>query len=75
MASASGRPSDHVDDMIRNLEQGGGAAGASGEHAAAAEKKGKKDKDKNVKMIYEDELSPEERMAMMPRYAYVPAAA
>ena len=64
-----------MDDMIRNLEQGGAAAGASGESTAAAEKKGKKDKDKNVKMIYEDELSPEERMAMMPRYAYVPAAA
>ena len=37
------------------------------------EKKAKKDKDKNVKMIYEDELSPEERMAMMPKYAFTPA--
>ncbi len=41
---------------------------------AAQEKKSKKDKDKNVQMIYEDELSPEERMAMMPRYAFTPEA-
>ena len=37
--------------------------------ADGAEKKSKKDK---VRMVYEDELSPEERMAMMPRYAFVP---
>jgi hypothetical protein len=41
----------------------------------AQDKKSKKDKEKNVKMIYEDELSPEERMALMPRYAFVPGAA
>ncbi|CAJ2499851.1 Uu.00g027040.m01.CDS01 [Anthostomella pinea] len=41
---------------------------------AAPDKKSKKEKDKNVKMIYEDELSPEERMAMMPRYAFAPQA-
>ena len=39
--------------------------------AEGAEKKSKKEKDKNVKMIYDDELSPEERMAQMPRYAFV----
>jgi hypothetical protein len=38
---------------------------------AAAEKKAKKEKP--IKMIYSDnELSPEEKMAMMPRYAFVP---
>ena len=38
-----------------------------------AEKKGKKDKDKNVKMVYSDnEISPEEKMAGLPRYAFVP---
>ncbi|RDL33348.1 Uncharacterized protein BP5553_08787 [Venustampulla echinocandica] len=37
------------------------------------EKKSKKDKP--TKMIYSDnEISPEEKMAMMPRYAFVPAA-
>ncbi|KXJ91581.1 hypothetical protein Micbo1qcDRAFT_234056 [Microdochium bolleyi] len=74
LVASAGRPADHVDDMIRSLEQGGAAA-APAQDAAGSEKKSKKEKDKNVKMIYEDELSPEERMAMMPRYAYVPAAA
>lgn len=38
----------------------------------AEEKKSKKDKP--IKMIYSDnDLSPEERMAMMPRYAFNPA--
>lgn len=37
------------------------------------EKKGKKDKDKNMKLIYSDnEVSPEEKMAQMPRYAFAP---
>jgi hypothetical protein len=37
----------------------------------AAEKKAKKEKP--IKMVYSDnELSPEEKMAMMPRYAFVP---
>ena len=37
------------------------------------EKKGKKDKDKNSKLIYSDnEISPEEKMAQLPRYAFVP---
>ena len=36
-------------------------------------KKGKKDKDKNMKLIYSDnEVSPEEKMAQMPRYAFAP---
>jgi len=38
-----------------------------------SEKKSKKDKDKNMKMIYSDnEVSPEEKMARMPRYAFAP---
>ena len=41
--------------------------------APAEEKKGKKDKDKS-KLIYSDnEVSPEEKMAQLPRYAFVPA--
>ena len=36
-------------------------------------KKAKKEKDKNTKMVYSDnEVSPEEKMAKMPRYAFVP---
>lgn len=43
------------------------------EKAEPAEKKPKKDKDKNTKMIYSDnEVSPEEKLAKMPRYAFVP---
>lgn len=67
--------------MIRDLERGEAPA-RTGESAALAsaeepapEKKSKKDKDKNVRMVYDDELSPEERMALMPRYAFVPQAA
>jgi len=37
------------------------------------EKKVKKEKDKNAKLIYSDnEVSPEEKMAKMQRYAFVP---
>ena len=38
------------------------------------EKKGKKEKDKNMKLIYSDnDISPEEKMAKMPRYAFAPS--
>ena len=38
------------------------------------EKKAKKEKDKNMKLIYSDnEVSPEEKMAQMPRYAFAPS--
>ena len=38
------------------------------------EKKGKKEKDKNMRLIYSDnEVSPEEKMAQMPRYAFAPS--
>lgn len=40
---------------------------------AAEDKKGKKEKDKNAKLVYSDnEVSPEEKMAHLPRYAFVP---
>lgn len=43
----------------------------SAENPEPAEKKSKKDKP--VKMIYSDnDMSPEEKMAQMPRYAFVP---
>lgn len=42
--------------------------------AAPAEEEGeKKKKEKKVRMFYDDaEVSPEERMAALPRYAFVP---
>lgn len=40
----------------------------------AEEKKGRKEKEKNMKLIYSDnEVSPEEKMAKMPRYAFAPS--
>ncbi|KAI0126751.1 hypothetical protein BJ170DRAFT_596319 [Xylariales sp. AK1849] len=86
VSGAGGRPGDDIDQLIRMAEAGikppkkPDSTTPTAHEAAPAEepvqeKKSKKDKDKNVKMIYEDELSPEERMALMPRYAFVPGAA
>lgn len=81
LVSGAARHGDDIDQIIRMAEAGIKPPGRKPEEAAAQEesavpekKATKKDKDKNVKMIYEDELSPEERMAMMPRYAFVPEA-
>ncbi|GAP85428.1 putative c2h2 type zinc finger containing protein [Rosellinia necatrix] len=67
---------DDIDQLIRMAEAGIKPPKRSDTAAAAEEavpeKKSKKDKDKNVQMVYEDELSPEERMAMMPRYVLTP---
>ncbi|KAH8681937.1 hypothetical protein BX600DRAFT_32853 [Xylariales sp. PMI_506] len=83
LVSGAGRQGDDIDQLIRMAEAGikpprkSDSATPTGAEAPppAEEKKAKKEKDKNVKMIYDDELSPEERMALMPKYAYVPAAA
>ena len=41
---------------------------------AHEEKKGKKEKEKVTKLVYSDnEISPEEKMAQLPRYAFVPS--
>ncbi|KAL1970722.1 hypothetical protein VTN77DRAFT_4366 [Rasamsonia byssochlamydoides] len=69
--------SSSVDDLIS------GAAKAADEAAQAAsaqkpeiteDKKAKKEKDKSkTRLVYSDnEISPEEKMARLPRYAYVP---
>ena len=40
--------------------------------ALHVEKKVKKEKEKNVKLVYSDnDVSPEEKMARLPRYAFV----
>lgn len=61
-----------VDELISSA-----AKDADGSKAAAseagAEKKAKKEKDKNTRQVYTDnEVSPEEKMAQLPRYAFVP---
>lgn len=41
----------------------------------AGEKKVRKEKDKNIKLVYSDNgVSPEEKMAQLQRYAFTPAA-
>lgn len=42
--------------------------------AGPEEKKARKEKDKSTKLVYSDnETSPEEKMAKLSRYAYVPS--
>ena len=77
LVAGAARQGDDIDQIIRMAEAGikppPTTKKTEAEAAAAAEggekKSSKKDK---VKMVYEDELSPEERMAMMPKYAFVP---
>ncbi|KAK3391390.1 hypothetical protein B0T20DRAFT_423604 [Sordaria brevicollis] len=63
-----GAGGDEIDQLIRAAEQG-----QSKPPAEAAEKKSKS-KDKNMRMVYGDsEVSPEEKMALLPRYAVAAA--
>ena len=76
LVAGAARQGDDIDHIIRMAEAGIKPSKKPDTEAAAptaegAEKKSKKDK---VRMVYEDELSPEERMAMMPRYAFAPEA-
>ena len=73
--------------MNDNAASGAGAADSLGAAAAKAveaapklskeeERRLKKEREKNMKLIYSDnEISPEEKMAEMPRYAFVPIMA
>ncbi|KAI9673594.1 MAG: hypothetical protein M1817_002230 [Caeruleum heppii] len=66
-----------VDDLVSGAAQAADQAHANTAEAKAtddaAEKKGKKDKDKTTKLVYSDNaISPEEKMAKLPRYAFVP---
>ena len=69
---------DLVSGAAREADKADAAApGKSNAKAedAQEEKKGKKDKDKDksIKLVYSDnEVSPEEKMAHLPRYAFVP---
>jgi len=65
-----------VDDLISNAKEPKPAGTEPAPSTdAAAEKKVKKgkEKDKNTRLVYSDnEVSPEEKMAKLPRYAYTP---
>ncbi|KAK3321855.1 hypothetical protein B0H66DRAFT_182264 [Apodospora peruviana] len=65
LVSGGARQADVIDQMIRMAEAGVKPAQGAPEQAAA-QKKGKKDK---ARMVYDDqETSPEEKMALLPRY-------
>ncbi len=70
-----------LDDLVSGAAKDADKAANAGESKASAakaltgveEKKGKKDKDKG-KLVYSDnDVSPEEKMAQLSRYAFVPA--
>ncbi|KAL8690849.1 MAG: hypothetical protein Q9218_003798 [Villophora microphyllina] len=68
---------DLVSGAARDADKAAGALQVTKVDAkpegATEDKKGKKDKDKNTKMMYSDnEVSPEEKMAHLPRYAFAP---
>jgi hypothetical protein len=66
-----------VDELISNAAKNAdesSKATPQTDSAAGTEKKSKREKDKNVKFVFYDQtVSPEEKMAALPRYAFVPA--
>ncbi|KAG6034230.1 hypothetical protein E4U41_006633 [Claviceps citrina] len=63
---------DDIDQLIRMAEAGVRAPPPRETEDAGGDKKAKRDKDKKTRMVYDDaEFSPEERMAALPRYAFV----
>lgn len=63
-----------VDDLVSGAaKQADAAANEAAKAEPAEEKPSKKDKAKQMRLVYPDnETSPEEKMAMMPKYAFVP---
>lgn len=69
-----------LDDLLSGAAKDADEAGIAAEakantkaETAQLEKKSKKDKEKATKLVYSDnETSPEEKMAQLPRYAFVP---
>ncbi|KAF2119533.1 hypothetical protein BDV96DRAFT_348012 [Lophiotrema nucula] len=67
--SAANEISASLDDLIADAK---GAAAAAPPAEGPPEKKAKKEKDKNIHLVfYHDTMSPEELMAELPRYAAV----
>jgi hypothetical protein len=72
-AARQGAGGDDIDQMIRLAEAGikPGAGRNAGDEAGAGEKR-----KKGSRMVYGDtDVSPEEKMAMLPRYRWVEGAA
>lgn len=83
-SGAARQADDDIDKLIRMAEAGikppkgepEAEAEVKPEVKPAAEPEKKKKEKGQVKMMYSDnDLSPEERMAQMPRYAFVPGKA
>ncbi|KAL2756701.1 hypothetical protein ACRALDRAFT_1092853 [Sodiomyces alcalophilus JCM 7366] len=74
-AAAGGAVGDEIDQLIRMAESGvkPGRKPEEGEKAAAAKGATEKKPKKGGRMVYSDDsISPEERIAQLPRYAWVP---
>lgn len=65
-----------LDDLVSGAAKNADNVEASVKAKAEAhtgEKKVRKEKDKNIKLVYSDnDVSPEEKMAQLPRYAFTP---
>ncbi|KAI9375691.1 hypothetical protein BJX61DRAFT_493286 [Aspergillus egyptiacus] len=75
--SEAGAFSSSIDDLIsgaaKQADQAAAAPAESKPADGAEEKPAKKDKSKQSRLVYSDnEISPEEKMAKLPRYAFVP---
>lgn len=63
-----------LDDLVTGTAREAEKADTTSKvEASQAEKKVRKEKEKNVKLVYSDnDVSPEEKMAQLPRYAFAP---
>ncbi|KAF4505736.1 hypothetical protein G6O67_007654 [Ophiocordyceps sinensis] len=72
-SQAPGGAGDDIDQMIRKAEAG---VKAAQKQAEAGEGERKSRKEKKGRLVYDDaDISPEEKMALMPRYAFTPEVA
>lgn len=72
LVAGAARQGDDIDQLIRMAEKGiKPGQSATPTEEAGGEKKSKKDKEKNMRMVYADtEISPEEKMALLPKYRF-----
>ena len=72
-AQDAGPISASVDDLVSGAAKQADAAAEASKTDPAEEKPSKKDKAKQMRLIYPDnETSPEEKMSRLPRYAFAP---
>lgn len=69
----AGPISASVDDLVSGAAKQADAAAEATKTEPTEEKPAKKDKAKQMRLVYPDnETSPEEKMSRLPRYAFVP---